>query len=405
MAGNSHIQVRIATLAAELAELEQSAKSSGLTKANRGFGADLYRQGDKLYLGPPQWQHTDDGLQLIFSRPLWNFEAFVAQNPATHFVVYREYTSDLGMDETNYDFEIPPPTPSRETMAIVTASMGAALEEMSKTYPRFSKAFPSFDFYIHEIAAPYLCFFHMEETWEKNVLLLPLEHQELVRAMFGFLGEGHMPLYKKARKMLHQGKVSNTLMSFLVQPGDIVTDGKEIPTCYMVQSWPAVSYQGRMSSGTRDGQHVGRLTLQKAVYSGRDEEDDGLDDTNPDTHLGDDEQPEQQMHNTYGVCGTKDRQKTWLVKGWRWKMSSGSMTKTVEELTLGMLSSIADDDLVDIRTLNFYPLRHALEDTKSLVAKRADTFWKCRNQHFVEYEYRADDANGLDFVSSRYIPG
>ncbi|EPE09037.1 aaa family atpase [Ophiostoma piceae UAMH 11346] len=178
--------------------------------------------------------HTDIGLQLIFSRPIRNIDMFVAQNPYIQFVVYKEYTRDLETGESGFDVEILPPTPSRETMAIVTASMSAALEEMSTTYPRFLKAFPGFDFHIHEFEAPYLCLFHMQETWEKNILVLPSEHQELVSIVFDFLAERYIPLYKKAREILRLGKVSNTLMPFLVQPGHIVTDGKETPTCYMV---------------------------------------------------------------------------------------------------------------------------------------------------------------------------
>ncbi|EPE09036.1 aaa family atpase [Ophiostoma piceae UAMH 11346] len=128
-----------------------------------------------------------------------------------------------------------------------------------------------------------------------------------------------------------------------------------------------------------------------------------MDDPDYNSSLGNDEQPEQRMHDTSEVGSPKHRKKMWLVSGWQWTLSFGSMRKAVRELTLGALSSMSDDDVVDIHTLEFYPLQHTPEDTKLLIAKRANTFWKCKNQQFVEYEYRADDANGLDFATERFM--
>jgi hypothetical protein len=56
-----------------------------------------------------------------------------------------------------------------------------------------------------------------------------------------------------------------------------------------------------------------------------------------------------------------------------------------------MMSLTNDEDSVEIRSLNNYPLQYATAEIRSLLEKRGKTFWSLRNRRFVSYMSSEED--------------
>lgn len=95
------------------------------TNRQQDLWKTIYHLDGKPYLGPPQWQHTDDGMRLVFSKPIRNLDAFVDRNSDVLFVVYQNFRlhDSEYLDESMDLKDLSRPKPVNESMVIVSARM------------------------------------------------------------------------------------------------------------------------------------------------------------------------------------------------------------------------------------------------------------------------------------------
>lgn len=85
----------------------------------------------------------------------------------------------------------------------------------------------------------------------------------------------------------------------------------------------------------------------------------------------------------------------WNVSIYSW-LYDGTFYR--EETTLRVGIDHEDGRVQPINALNVYPLAHADAELTEKLAKRGETFWKCRSHRLMSYDERASN-NQLGVVS------
>ncbi|RYN21546.1 hypothetical protein AA0112_g10195 [Alternaria arborescens] len=99
--------------------------------------------------------------------------------------------------------------------------------------------------------------------------------------------------------------------------------------------------------------------------------------------------------------GSSHKLNTWVweVPVWYWKFDG---TYAKHETRVNVVMSLGyEEESVEIRNLNNYPLQYADKEMRLLLEKRGRTFWSLRNRRFVSY-LRSDE-DELHNVEDRYM--
>ncbi|EAQ83654.1 hypothetical protein CHGG_10058 [Chaetomium globosum CBS 148.51] len=314
----------------------------------------IYRIKGACYLGKPAWDHEDRGLRLRASMPIANLDRFL-ENQDFLFIVYNDYgfvqPSEYRLEEREWEV-LPLPEPSAQTISFPNRAMVQALVNLSKLYSDFNTAFPSFDF-KKEISTPYLSLFYMYPEWTSKSRELGRRDRVCVEALFTYLEKTLGPLYQDVSGQLSSGRISLGALQFLVKPGDIVVQPRPCPTAFMLNGWGSSKpFWGPQSPTTME---------EKGTTSDRASE------------------------NTHQV---------WSVAGWNLEIKHGKLSRHQEVLELRIDHSTTE--LFDVTSLEWYPLRYASEEIKSLLSKRGHTYWHCRERRFVGYSNQGHEPNEHD---------
>ncbi|KAK6349363.1 hypothetical protein TWF730_010110 [Orbilia blumenaviensis] len=89
------------------------------------------------------------------------------------------------------------------------------------------------------------------------------------------------------------------------------------------------------------------------------------------------------------------------VKGWSWKFN-GSFQKSDVSLTIVLSDVFQNSEVVEIKTLGYYPLIYAELGSRSFLKNRGLEFWRCRHRRFVSYSGQDADNND-NFVNVRFM--
>jgi hypothetical protein len=219
-----------------------------------------------------------------------------------------------------------------------------------------------------------------------------------VEALFDYVEVTIAPVYRDVLRQLSSGRISLGALEYLVKPGDVVVRPKPSPTAFIATRW--LTYQGPAESPRN---HAGpRVTFEidatgdggKDNIWGSLRQAEGARDRSPVAREErDDSKPSQPK--------TSDREpeeayQIWTVIGWNWEIKHGQLSRRQEVLELRIDPSSTEP--LDITSLEWYPLRYASQDIKSLLLKRGHTFWQCRERRFVGYSDQGSEAGDLDSV-------
>jgi hypothetical protein len=239
-------------------------------------------------------------------------------------------------------------------------------------------------FFEEEVRSPYLPIFSMFPEWETKVQQLNARDRELARAIFRYVEDSMGSRYRETLQQFSLGQVSLGNLAYLVKPGDVIVLPKPYPAAFMATSWlenlePAKGILQAIPSkagGSNDdakggsGNNTGPQQIRELQESGVPKPSDGKT-GNP--HPG------------------------FTLETWHWKLEKGQLSRPREVLELRIDPHAAG--LLDTRSLEWYPLRYASEEVKSLLLKRGHTFWRCRQRQFVDYSSQAHELGDLESVS------
>ena len=350
----------------------------------------IYRIRGAPYLGKPAWDHGDSGLRLRASMPIGRLDKFL-ENQDLLFLVYNDYyfvdPSQYKLNEEEWE-ALPLPEPSAQRISFPGRTMVQALVNLAELYPDFDTAFPDLDF-SKEMFFPYLSLFHMYPEWKSKARELGRGDRDCVEALFTYLEKTMGPLYQDVLRQLSSGRISLGALQYLVKPGDIVVRPKPCPTAFMSNRWlvcmgPAKGKRNHQVS--RAAVADDRPSFRKSASPVAMEETGTPKLKQPKTL---DREPE-------------DTHQVWTISGWNWEIKHGQQSKHMEVLELRIDPSATE--LFDVTSLEWYPLRYASEDIKSLLLKRGHTYWHCRERQFVGYSDQSHESDEFDNVGSALPP-
>ena len=325
----------------------------------------FYKVGQTLYLDEPRWEPAEgSGVVLLANNPIRNIDHYLDQHPEIAFAIYKEYKqtppSDRSKIETK-DGVYRSPTPAHEFLSIIADDMLDAVEELVQQIPKFGDYFPYFD-PEGQILAPYLFMYYSAPFIPEILPDLDIPSQNLIRQLQSAIEKSYGYEYDSAKLQAEKGRVSRKHLKYLIQPGDVLVSngsGGNIPQACIATSWIERP----------------EITLDESQY----EESDFI---------------QRKRIPRYGPLANSASSRklitcTWQVPMWFWEFD-GSFAK--HEASIDIKMSLGyEEETIAIRDLNFYPLRYASEEMRSLLEKRGRTFWSLRNRQFVSYVRSKED--------------
>jgi len=401
------LQQRIEELSVELEALKtQLGDGSGAPIPSSGVYTDeetrwthIFRIQDKSYLGRPSWDHgTRSGLYLRGTRPIWNTAKWMKQQRHILFVILNDYPflhpSDYGVKIKDILDTSSPPPPFHQSI-LLRRSMVSAMERFARFYPSFNTVFPDFDF-EQEIKAPYLVLFYMFPDWQEKASLLDNDHRHRIKALFTYMTREHGPCFELSLQRLGAGRISVDELKYLVKPGDVVVRPKPGLTAFMATSWMTCDDQIIRRKPSEHADAWEDSSYHESASSSEYSEDI----IDPDVrHImvrdRNQENGEQKRRSALRQ-GDGDMGQLWTVSGWNWMLQAGKLSRCHDVLDMRVNANA--NELFDVTSLEWYPLRYASQHVKDLLSKRGHTYWRCRERQFVGYAHQADGVDSLESV-------
>jgi hypothetical protein len=306
-------------------------------------------ENDKMmYLGLPSWEIGPNGECLLRGQfPFIDIDRYLQSNDF-FFVVFKTY-SKIPNHKTLKEAlrrgnALPAPEPVREEIRLVSSGMKAAMIEYTRMQKGFYNDFPLFDVKT-PIAAPYLFWYQYRSS--VDIEKLPSKHKGPMKELTSWIEKHYSAQYDQADAQFKKGLVSAENMRLFVRPGDILVSKKDDTRAYLATSWLHKLFGSS-------------LIVNKHKKPGPKENGDAPADENG-----------REIH------------------GWTVTIRSygyvGVFYHKFESLDLEILVSTMDEE-VDVRKLNFFPLRYASKETKEKLTLRGKKFWSCRTQKLISYK-------------------
>ncbi|CAN9080616.1 unnamed protein product [Alternaria alternata] len=335
----------------------------------------FYRVGAVLYLDEPRWEPAEgSSVRLLANSPIRNLERYLDQHPEISFSICKEYAQDVVHDCSEIetiDGIYRPPTPTHEVLSLVGPDMQDAVEELVQLVPRFSDYFPHFD-PDERIPAPYLFMYYSTPFIPGILPKLGARNRNLITQLQAVIAESYGHEYKSAKLQADKGMIARKHLKYLIRPGDVLvstaSDGNILQAC-IARGWTKASEIIREDTESEEWDQMQDRRIK--------EHDPPI---NPKSS---------RKMTTY----------VWRVPVWYWSFD-GNFGR--HETSTDIIMSLAsEEDSVEIRSLNSYPLQYARAETRSLLEKRGKTFWSLRNRRFVSYMRSEEDE--LYKIEDRYI--
>lgn len=312
------------------------------------------------YLDEPTWALGPRGevsLKALF--PIPDVRGWLEQRTCVAFSVGKYYEpkeQEADVQKAVRDKKgLPPPKPTSESIRLESQDMKEAMEALFTNNSSLKQKEPNFNS-NEPIPAPYLFWYHDRSP---DALAGIVEHHcKLLTVLTNWIDKNYGTMYARVDTQLKRGVVSYESMTFLIQPGDGV----------VLNSKP----------GKDDGVLQGRIAEGSPTSA------------TPKSLVND-------SHSSPWKKKVRDGKKPhswkWFLPVWQYSYD-GSFYRNRGILYIELEVEEPDEE-VEIRKLNIYPLRHASEQTKALLAQRGRTVWSCRNQCLIAYE----DPTGVYGVS------
>ena len=324
----------------------------------------FYKVGKTMYLDEPHWEPAEgSGVVLLANNPIRKMEYYLDQHPEIAFATYKEYReappADCSKIETK-DGVYRSPKPTHEYLSLIAPDMIEAVEEFVQAIPQFSDYFPYFN-PRRNIVAPYFFMYYSTPFLHEVVPKLRIPNQNLIKQLHAVIQDSYGGEYHSARLQADKGMVTSKHLKYLIRPGDVlVSNGLagDVPQACIVTGW------------IKDPEKM----LSKSQY----EESDHI---------------QSKLISRYGPLvnpGSSRKLNTWVweVPVWYWKFDG---TYAKHETRVNVVMSLGyEEESVEIRNLNNYPLQYADKEMRLLLEKRGRTFWSLRNRRFVSY-LRSDE--------------
>jgi hypothetical protein len=325
----------------------------------------FYQIGQTFYLDEPRWEPAEGAdVVLLANNPIRNMEYYLDQHPEIAFAIYKRYTqtppSDRSKIETK-DGVYRSPAPAHEFLSLIAPDILDAVEELVQQIPGFGDYFPYFD-PERQILAPYLFMYYSAPFIPDILPELDLPVQNLIKQLEAAIDKSYGYEYDSAKLQAEKGMVARKHLKYLIRPGDVlVSNGSEgnIPQACIATSWIEAPETVLEDSRYEESEFIQRKRIPR-----------------------------------YGPLANSasSRQLTtyvWDIPVWKWQYD-GAFAKLETHVEI-VMSLGYEDESVEIKKLNFYPLQYADREMRSLLEKRGKTFWSIRNRRFVSYMRSEDD--------------
>lgn len=325
----------------------------------------FYRIGPALYLDEPRWEPAEgSSVRLLANSPIRNLEHYLDQHPEISFSICKEYAQHVVHDCSEIetiDGVYRPPSPTHEVLSLVSPDMQDAVEELIQQIPKFGDYFPRFD-PDEKIPAPYLFMYYSTPFIPEVLPKLGARSRNLITQLQAVIAESYGHEYKSAKLQADKGMIARKHLKYLIRPGDVLvsttSEGNIFQAC-IARGWIEAS-----ETTLKDAKGEEWEYMQNRRIKGHDRL------INPKSS---------RKMTTY----------VWRVPVWYW-LFDGNFER--HETNIDIMMSLAnEEDSVEIRSLNNYPLQYAAAETRSLLEKRGKIFWSLRNRRFVSYMRSEED--------------
>jgi len=325
----------------------------------------FYQIEKSLYLNEPRWEPAEgSGVVLVASNPIRKKEYYLDQHPEIAFAIYKEYKETPPSDSSKIatkDGVYLSPIPAHEYLSLIAHEMVDAVEELVQEIPGFGQYFPYFN-PEGRILAPYFFMYYSAPFIHEVLPKLHVSSQNLIRQLQVAVDKSYGFEHRSAKLQAENGMVARKHLKYLVRPGDVlVSNGldENIPQAYIATSWIETPETAPEDSQPEESDFVQRKRTPRYGSLAKSASEHTL--------------------TTY----------TWQVPVWNWKFD-GTFARQETRINVEMSLS-HDEESIEIRQLNHYPLQYADEGMRALLEKRGETFWSLRNRRFVSYMRSEDD--------------
>lgn len=351
------LSLQIKELEVEVRRLKNSVERSnndGVLEAPAPRYQILYRLDGSTFPDVPPWTRNKTGKVLRAATPLSSVDKYLEKNKDIAFVIYKDYEKlEVEADGSAKD----PPDPCRESVKFTSDAMIQAVKCFLSGQPHFSH----FDL-PEEIPAPYIFWYCCRSSYKELLSQLDRDQRLLIELFSRWVEKNHGSEYRNSEQLLSKGRVSQETMKYMVRPGDVLVSMGEGP----LKAYKSMTWTTAMGSDPFC-QDIAKEKLSCA---------------NDEKIMG------QVLFEEERCCVSS-------VTAWSWEYN-GEFRRRVQNLEVKLHIRKPDEE-VPIASLEVFPLRYASEEIRDTLAKRGQTYWKCRKQKLVDY-YEAP-GTGIQGVS------
>ncbi|CAG7561233.1 unnamed protein product [Fusarium equiseti] len=317
--------------------------SSSQTPASYSKIAQLEEEIHKLRraITPPIWK-----------RPLGpNEHKYLEQRPESAFVVYKYYEPSFqAKDVSEADHNgtaMPDPKAVREVVRALSGQMVAALDAFVDSHPTFKDKFPDWRS-DDRIDSPFLFWYCYRASTNLDDMDKP--HRKQMQLLTRWIDHNYNDTYAEVDGKFSQSRISEMLMPFFIQPGDVVVsrNGKSIHG-YIAASWATK----------------------------------GSSKSTPSPHPN----------------GPRSISQSWKIDVWCYGYD-GRFYINSEQITI-TLKFDEDDPDFNIEDLNTMPIRFVTSGSQRILERRGRTMWGCRKRNLITYY--GTGADDLACEGERYM--
>jgi hypothetical protein len=310
--------------------------------------------------------------------PINDTKNYIRRHPEISFIVYRIYdavTWGSNPDEESEDEdvnEVVLPTPSRESISIVSDGLLNSCKKMFKLLP-YAPSEDREDKQL-ELKSPYLFIYHSRSSLDECTSKLDTRDQKEWNLLIQYIIDTWSTEYKEVDGLIAKNEICNSFLHYLFKPKEhVVVRRAETQRGYMSTSWPKptkLSHRALM-----------KMVRMLGISFSESDREKGLSD-------------EEQSRNRHNI---------WKLDAYCFKYN-GNFLKTSEELVI-IGPKRNPHTIFAISELDICPLALTNAETHALLKKRGEVFWKCRTRQYVAYvaPWEEDPATNVSPWTQPYI--
>ncbi|KAK4165534.1 hypothetical protein QBC43DRAFT_234781 [Cladorrhinum sp. PSN259] len=277
-------------------------------------------------LAEPEWVIVDgDQIDLKARFPVTNPDGYLDKKENISFAVYNYYDRDHQLSQVRRAIKAEEPLPDPEPSDRKVLLVSGEMKDAIKAFlgsHEGSEAEFPDVVGADTLLSPYTWWYHYRKSTQMQSLRP--RHAKLMSKLTSWIDHTYGSLFDESDAQFQDGRVSNESLAFLIRPGDILVGKSDqgFEMGYLAVSRPRFS--GKVAEGTG----CWEMTVRSYIYAGE--------------------------------FFTEEKEVT--------------------------LDYDKDKGEVEIRSLNFVPLKYCSPVTRKRLEARGETFWWCREKQLVSYE-------------------